>query len=246
METPALSALSLQNVLRRQLDVVANNLANANTPGYKFQQLLAMEKEVEADGSHVQGYRPLHMVLDYGTFRDFSDGTLQATGNDLDIALVGRGFLKIGDPENPRYTRAGNLHLNTDRELVTLRGDRVLDDGDRPIQLGIDDTRITVSENGTISSENGVLARLNLVDFDNLQQLRAIGEGLYEAPPEMEERQAADIRVEQGMIEGSNVSAITEISQMIEIQRRYESAGRLISSQNEKSVDAIKILGQPA
>ena len=131
METPTYIALSRQMVLRDQMDVVANNLANANTSGFKAEMMLMSEVELPADPTTELSY-----VQDFATARDFSPGTLRPTGNDLDLAIQGDGFFAVQTPDGVRYTRVGRFQLDQDGILVTSHGYPVLASGGMPARGG--------------------------------------------------------------------------------------------------------------
>jgi flagellar basal-body rod protein FlgF len=124
METPTYIALSRQMVLRDQMEVVANNLANANTSGFKAEMMLMSEVEIPAEKGTALSY-----VQDFATARDFSPGTLRPTGNDLDLAIQGDGFFAVQTPEGVRYTRVGRFQVDQDGMLVTSHGYPVLASG---------------------------------------------------------------------------------------------------------------------
>lgn len=232
MENSIVVALTRQDTLRRQLDVVANNLANMNTTAFKGERLLFVEHLVPTpSGGHRIG-DTLSLVRDLATTRDFAMGELQETGGDLDIAIAGEGYLSIGTPEGPRYTRNGQLQLNENGELVTPHGLPVLAQGAR-VQLGLDDTQITIARDGTISSESRDLGRLDVVRFAEPQRLSAIGGGLMSAGDEQPEAVVSPV-VLQGMLEGSNVEPISEIERLIEVQRAYDQARQLGEREDDR------------
>ncbi|MBL9034438.1 MAG: flagellar hook-basal body complex protein, partial [Rhodospirillaceae bacterium] len=117
METPIYIALSRQMVLRNQMDVVANNIANASTPGFKAEMMLLTEVELPAERGTELSY-----VQDFATARDFSAGPLRATGNDLDLAIQGDGFFSVQTPDGVRYTRVGRFQLDANGTLITSQG----------------------------------------------------------------------------------------------------------------------------
>ena len=168
METPTYIALSRQMVLRDQMDVVANNLANANTSGFKAEMMLMSEVEIPAEEGTALSY-----VQDFATARDFSPGTQRPTGNDLDLAIQGDGFFAVQTPEGVRYTRVGRFQLDDEGTLVTSHGYPVLAGGSS-VTLNPDDGVVHVGEDGTISTDlarNGqllqVAGKLDVVDFAN-------------------------------------------------------------------------------
>src|SRR5690606_16466800 len=131
MENAQLISLSRQMALQRQMDVVANNLANINTTGFKGEQLLFQQylMPVARDRDFNYPDQPLHYVEDWATIHDMSNGAITLTGNPLDVALNGEGFLTVSTPAGDRYTRAGSLQIDNAGILVDIEGNPVLADG---------------------------------------------------------------------------------------------------------------------
>lgn len=231
MENTLYVALSKQMVLRRNMDVIANNVANASTPGFKGEHMMFVEHLANAGKR-----QKLSFVQDIGIARDFSAGNISRTGNSLDLAIRGRGWFVIETPQGERYTRNGRFSMDQDGQLVTGHGHPVLDRGGRKIVFGPADSRIEVSGNGSIKTESGEW-QLRLVEFDNEQALRKVSGGLFRAS--VEPREAEDARVAQGMIEGSNVEPIIEVTQMIHTLREYQAAQKLIETEHERQRRAI-------
>lgn len=244
MENTNYIGLSLQTALRRELDVVANNIANMSTVGFKSEQVLFHEilnKKITPEA----GREKFSMVNDYGSYRDIRQGSVEYTGNPLDIALSGDGYLAIeAAPDGtPRYSRAGNLQLNDQRQIVDKNGLIVLSESDQPITIPPDEVEINIDSKGGIATENGAVGNLKLVRFDRPQFLEAQQGGLYtagEEPP----LPAADIQVQQGSLEKSNVEPIVEMTRMIELQRAYERVSRMLNDEDQRQTDAITRLGR--
>jgi len=248
VENASLIALSRQLVLRRQLDIAANNIANADTTGFKVEQLIVETEEARlARNLGVSG--PGQFVLDQGVGRDFSQGAIRETGRPLDVAIEGDGaFFRIGDPDGgpERYTRDGAFTTDGEGLLITRSGLPVLDQGGAEIVLDPAQGQVSIADDGTISQNGQQVGRLGVVRFDLLSVLSKDGDGLYrntsnEAPPD-----APDVLVRQGMLEGSNVDTLVEITNLIEIQRAYESTARLIENANDLSRRAVERLGRAA
>jgi flagellar basal-body rod protein FlgF len=252
MDNGLLVSLSRQAVLERQLDVVANNIANLNTFGFKasssvFQEYLtsdARENEFAVPDA------PVRFVYDRESFRNFDQGPIERTGNPLDIALDGNGFLAVQAAGGERYTRNGALHINTAGELVTADGDRIAGDNgpiviqptDRNISISADG-RVTVIEgaNTTVESLRG---KLRLVTFAQPQQLQAEGATLFSAPAGLAPQASNDVRVIQGAVEGSNVNGVLEMTRMIEVNRAYTMINAMMKSRDDQHKDAIDKLAQ--
>ena len=232
MENTLMIALSHQAAVRRRMDVIANNIANMNTTGFKGEQPLFAEYVVRNRGGDTILGDTLSFVLDQATIRDTSEGGLEATGNALDVAIRGEGFFAVETQAGEQYTRNGRFRLSPEGELITEHGHSVLGEGGEPLVFGPTDTEITISQNAVISSKNGEIGRLRVVRFDDQQRLLMVAGGLMMAdtPPIA----VAFPEVEQGMIENSNVEAIREMTRMIEVHRSYDRAKQLIDREDER------------
>lgn len=238
MENSIYVALSRQMTLRRQLDVVSNNIANMNTTGYKEQRMQFSEL-LERPGMHEQ----LSFVQDRAVVRDLSSGPLAQTGNPLDLALTGHGYFTVDTASGPRYTRAGNFQLNDQRQIVDGGGLPVLADNGQPITVPAGTKDILVSGDGTVSTELGQVAKLNIVTFRNEQKMTEVGSGLY-VTDEQPEAAPADTKVAQGMLENSNVKPVVEMTSMINIQRQYQNNQNLLESEHQRIRTMLQRLGR--
>ena len=235
MESPLLIALSRQIALRNQMDVIAHNVANMSTPGFKAQTMLFQEY---LDQPAIR--ERLSFVQDYGTIRNLAEGPLQQTGNPLDLALQGGGYFVVDTVNGQRYTRNGTFMLDAERQIVTSGGLPVLDDNDQPITVPDDAVDIRMSANGVVSTEFGELATLKIVQFEREQFLQELGGGLYAS--EEPELPAENVQVVQGSIEGSNVQGVAEMARMIQVSRTYQSVQRLVDGEHERMRDMIRTL----
>lgn len=246
MENTLYVALSRQMALRREMEIIANNMANMSTAAYKserplFQAFLegrGADPAVDpADGGAVA------FVQDYGTARDLAPGNLTPTGNPTDLAIKGDGFFAVQTADGERYTRDGHLMVDASGRLVTRDGSPVLGQAGQPVVLPRDGEAPVIAADGTISAGNVPLGRLRLVDFDNPRLLSKEGSGLLAAPADVRPR-AGDVRVIQGMVEDSNVRPIIEMTRMIEVSRGYQTVQTLINAQQELQRAAIDKLGR--
>jgi flagellar basal-body rod protein FlgF len=245
MENPSYIALSQQMALRRQMDVIANNLANVATPSYKADRIMFKEMIAGQAPYPASGGTParLSFVRETGMLRDVSDGTMTQTGNSLDLAISGSAYFVVETPGGPRFTRQGGFRLDDDGRIVTSDGFPLLDTNDRPIAIPPGEGRIEITPQGTITTEGGEVGRIRLVSFEDEQALSKLGSGLYES--ELEPQPAgAGTEIRQGMIEGSNVKAVTEVTSMMEILRRYQAAQKMIESEHELQRRAIDKLSR--
>ncbi len=237
MENTSYVALSRQMVLRNSMDIVANNIANVNTPGFRAQNSIFAERISDPQGTDA----PLSFVSEYGQYQNTDPGPLTQTDNPLDIALTGQGFIGVQDSEGKTaYTRAGNFHLDQEGTLLTATGHTVLDDGGSPIEIPDDSTEIKIDEHGIISNQDGEIAQIMIHEFDNEQTLNPVGDSLYVTTEEGHE--AENTVVKQGYLEGSNVRAITEMTRMIDILRSYQSTQRLVQTEHDRLREAIQTL----
>jgi flagellar basal-body rod protein FlgF len=250
MENTLLVGLSRQTLLERQLDVVANNIANVNTTGYKADSSLF--EEFLTSGAHEDNFvgadRRVSYVQDRATYRDFSQGAADQTKNPLDLAIDGSGFLVVQTPAGERYTRDGGLQLNNQGQLVTVAGDPVLG-ASGPIVFQPTDHDINVAPDGTITVVQGnsmvdsVRGKLRLVNFADAQKLLKEGSNLYSAGEGAAQPDAKSV-VHQGFIEKSNVSAVSEMSRMIEVTRAYTQISTLLQQQSDLHKTAIQQLAE--
>jgi flagellar basal-body rod protein FlgF len=245
MENALLVGLSRQTALRRQLDVIANNIANLNTTGFKgdgvvFQQFLT--PDARGDGMATAD-RQVSFVTDRATWHDMRAGAAQQTGNPLDVAIDGDAFLVLQTPRGERYTRNGALKINAAGELVTSEGFRVLGDGG-PLVFQPNDTSITIGRDGAIATEDGARGRLRLVEFAEAGRLQKEGASTFVAPEGMTPRPATLATVHQGAIEKSNVQAVLEMTRMIEATRSYSNIAQLLQNQGDLRRSAIDKLAE--
>ena len=236
MENTALAVISQQIGARRQMDVIANNIANANTIGFKSERMVFSEYLQDIGNGQT-----IALVKDAAVVRDFSDGPIMATDNPLDVAIRGEGFFQVETADGIRYTRNGRLRLDGDGTLVTSNGYAVLSKDEFPILTIPGDTQITIGADGTVSSESGELGTLAVVAFDNPYSLRKLGNGLYES--DVLPSPATDATIVQGALENSNVEPIIEMTRMIALLRSFESSQTLVDQQHDLRRRAIGVLG---
>jgi flagellar basal-body rod protein FlgF len=209
------------------LELVANNLANSGTAGYRGQQ--ATFRSLLA-GPRTVAWNPLNAAAnDFGVLGgsriDLTSGNLNATGNPLDLGIAGKGFFVVQSAGGLRYTRNGGFHRAPSGQLVTAQGDAVFGE-QGPISLP--NGSVAVSADGTISVDGGVTARLRVVEFPPNTTLAAAGNALYDAPPKSAVP-ATSSSIHQGMLEDSNVSPVEGVVQLITIERSAEMMQRALT-----------------
>lgn len=240
MTNPIYVLLSKQTGLRRQVDLIANNVANLGTTGFKREGMVFAQHVERLD---VEGRR-LAQAEDRASFTDHAQGPLTQTGNALDVALEGDGFLAVEAGDGTAYTRDGRLSVNPAGELVTVTGHRVLDEGGAPVLIPAEAAPLTITGEGMIASVDGQqLGRLGVFALDD-DRLRRDPDGLFRAEGEAEPRPAETTRVVQGFIEGSNVGPVRELVDLIEAQRAYERGQDMIASEDERVRRAVETLGR--
>lgn len=243
MENASYVALSRQMTLRRELDIAANNLANVDTAGFKVEQLLVSTEVGERARNHgIDG--GTRFVLDNGVGRDFGQGAVSQTGNTFDFAIEGRGFFAVGGPEGERYTRDGRFSVDATGRLITQGGLPVLGEGGSEIIMDPAKGPPSVSVDGVISQGPERVGRLQAVEFSALSVLSKDGDGFYVNTSNETPAPSTAGRIRQGMVEGSNVQPIIEITNLIEITRSYERMAKMIDQANDLTKRSVERLGR--
>jgi len=245
MENALYVGLSQQMVLKREMDIVANNIANADTNGFKFESL--MKKEAPSAPAFTEGGpRPIKFVAADGVTRDFSEGGLRRTDAPLDLAIEGQGFFKVTTKAGDRYTRDGHFRTDDTGRLTTQKGDPVADEGGG--EITIDPTKpgeISISPDGVVSQGTERIAKLGVFAFPSLSALEKTGDNLYQnASNQQATAVGTDVKVRQGMLESSNVSPIVQITRMIEVNRAYEQVTQMMSAEADLSRNSVARLGR--
>lgn len=238
METTSYIALSRQMVLRREMDIVANNIANANTPAYKGERMVFREYLAQANRGE-----KLSFVQDIGLARDFREGPMTKTDNPFDLAINGEGYFIIDTPLGERYTRHGRFQIDANGQLVTGQGYPVRGEAG-PINVPFDQGEINIASDGTLSTADGTFANLAIVTFEDQQALKRAANNLYIADEE-EPAPVEQPHVVQGMLEDSNVEPVLELTRMMTVMREYQSVGKFIQQEHDRQKKAIERLGRP-
>jgi len=228
MDNSGYIALTRQSGLMKEMQLVANNIANSATTGYRRETTVFSEfvKSIPAVGKSISMTDPNARVT------DTAQGIVTQTGGAFDVALEGEGFFMIETADGPRLTRAGSFSRNENSELVNYEGQRVLDAGGAPIFVPPDASQITIAEDGTIANGPAVLAQIGVYTVADPSNLTREGNVLFNFE---EQPVPADTpRVLQGFLEGSNVNPIHEITRMIEVQRAYELSQNFLESEDER------------
>lgn len=233
MERAGYIALTRQGGLFREMRVIANNIANAATTGYRQEGVIFSEHVKRAGGD-----ASLSMANANVRHTSMIQGALAQTGGRLDLAIEGDGFFLIETPAGERLTRAGNFSLSVDGDLVTNDGFRVLDAGGAPVFIPPDAADPAIAADGTISIDDQPVARIGLVQPVDRNGLAREDGVMFRS--EAGTAPAPDGRVLQGFLEGANVDPVSEIARMIEVQRAYEMGQSFLDAENERTRAALK------
>lgn len=236
MNNTSYVALSKQSGLAKELTSIANNIANADTAGFRREGILFSE--------YVRMLDPQDQSISQanvgGHFFDATPGALIETGAPLDVAIDGDGYFLVETPNGERLTRAGAFMLDSEGQMITADGNYVLGEGGSPIAIPPEAGNITIAPDGTIAADGAPVGKLGLVTADPTTLARE-GNNLLRATEEYQVLENAKMR--QGFVEGSNVNPVIEISRLIEVQRAYELGQQLLKDEDErisKTVDAMR------
>lgn len=240
------TGLSRQMSLAEKMDTIANNVANMSTPGYRAQNMIFKEYITRPGPSEGREDPPgpLSMVMDYGQYQDTGSGPLQRTGNPLDLAVQGDGWFGVQTASGLRYTRAGNFTLNSNGDLITTTGDKVASAGGGTLTIPQGAKEISIARDGTISTESGSVGNLMVMSFPNDQAMIREGNGYYTTTQQGTPATAAGSQVMQGMLEGSNVKPILEMTRMIEVSRAYQATQRMMEDEHDRQRAMIQRMTQ--
>lgn len=233
-----LEALEGAIINERKFDLVANEMANASTPGFKRQRITFEEyllPQQDLTRRNAKGER---------IWTDFSQGPIRQTGNPFDFAIDGDGFFVVETPQGIRYTRAGNFTLDAERRIVTQEGYPVLGDG---APIIVDDTTgegVWLSEDGRFFVDGTQQGRIDVVSFENPQGLRREGQNLYSETDASGAAEQTDSRVLQGAIEGANVNVVEAMVHLIDLFRSYEVQQKALQAADEMDEKAAGTLGR--
>ncbi|KAB1073881.1 flagellar basal-body rod protein FlgF [Methylobacterium planeticum] len=246
MQNALYVGVSSQVALQRELDVIANNMANVSTTGFKgrnsrFQEYLA---PVASADTFQTNDRRISYVIDQGTNLDLAQGAIEQTGNPLHVAVRGEAFLTVQTPQGPRYTRNGAFELDNQGNLVTSDGYAVQGEAGA-ITLGPQETGVAIGPDGTVSTNLGVRGRIRLVSFANPHQLKNEGANLYSAAGQPQPAGIAG-RLESGALERSNVRPVVEMTRLMDVNRSYTMVSSMISRLDEMRGTAIRRLADVA
>jgi flagellar basal-body rod protein FlgF len=223
---------------QRAMDVTANNIANANTPGYRTERVQFSDWIDNQSGSaQPPGARGVSYTQDRATYREAQPGSLTHTGNPYDLALGSDGYFTVNTKNGPRLTRDGRFGPMPDGTLADSNGNAVLDVSGKPIQIAATDTTVTIAGDGSVSTENGQVGKIGIVQPLDPMKLRA--EGATNFIADAPTAPVASPNIVQGAIEESNVQPVMEITRMMSDVRQFQFVTQLIQAEGERQQNTI-------
>ena len=235
MDNAAYTTLTRQSGLLHEMQVVANNIANAATTGFRQEGVIFSEYVMSVnDGPS------LSMGQANVRNTSYAQGILSQTGGTFDLAIEGDAFFLIETPQGERLSRSGAFSPNAEGDLVTMSGYRVLDAGGAPVFVPADAGKVSISGDGTLSAGGSLIGQIGLVSSNEpAEMLREDGVMFWADAGYVPSENASIL---QGFVEGSNVEAITQLARMIEIQRAYEMGQSFLESEDQRVRQAIESL----
>ncbi len=232
MDTASYTTLSRQTGLMREMRVVANNIANSATTGYRQEGLIFSEYVASSPGSE-------SISMSRANIRNTSQqqGALTQTGGTFDLAIEGDSYFMVETPQGERLTRSGAFSTNAAGDLVTADGLPVLDAGRAPVFVPSDAKSIKFGQDGTLSADGRALGQIGLFKPSEGSPIIREDGVMFRVDGEIED--SLDGRVHQGFLESSNVNSIDQIARMIEIQRAYELGQSFLENEDRRVREAI-------
>jgi flagellar basal-body rod protein FlgF len=241
MQSGLYVSLSGQAALLKRLDTISQNIANANTAGYRAEEISFSTLLSRA------GSTPVAFAVEGDSYISLKPAEISRSGDPLDIAVRGDGFFAIKTPAGVAYTRDGRLHMDANGSLLTVNNYPILDAGGSAILLDPNAGAPTIAADGMISQGGRQLGAVGLYQLDPNSKLSRVDNSAIQSDrPAVAVLDFNNNGVLQGMVEGSNVNPILELTHMIAIQRNFESASNVIQGTEANFTDAIKTLGSPS
>ncbi|MEM6905688.1 MAG: flagellar hook-basal body complex protein, partial [Pseudomonadota bacterium] len=239
MDNPGIVTLTRQSALLREMQMVANNIANASTAGYRREGVVFAEivERLAVEGG------ALALTDARVRLTDFGQGALDNTGNQLDFAIEGEGFFQVETDEGTALTRAGNFAISPAGELVTADGRRVLDLAGAAIFVPAEG-RLQAATDGTLSVNGQAVGQLGVVTVEDPSTLTRRDGTLFETEEALVPSE--DAVLFQGFVEQANVDPIKEVTRLIEVQRAYEMGQTFLADEHERQRQVIQVIGQQA
>jgi flagellar basal-body rod protein FlgF len=237
MDNASYIGISRQEGLLRELSAIANNIANINTNGFRREGVMfaAFMNNLES------GSEGISIATANSRFIDLDPGEIRHSGNPLDLAIESDGFFLVETQSGQRLTREGAFTLNAANQLITPNGARVLDESGSAIAIPPDSKDINIAGDGAIYVDGNATGKIGVYTANPASLVRE-GDNLLSTEDEI--LPVEEPRVRQYAIEGSNVSPVTELARMIEVQRAYEQSKMLSEDENDRIEQTIKMLGE--
>jgi flagellar basal-body rod protein FlgF len=248
MDNTTYIALSRQQGLWNQLEVVANNLANVNTTGFKASDTLFSQYLVKSRSVDRTFKDSIAFTHDFGLVRNLAQGAFNYTGNNFDLALQSSGYFVVQNANAPGtdyYTRAGSFTVNSEGQLATQSGMLVMGSDGQPITIPANAGQVTVQGDGSIKAQDQrAIGKLRVVTFDNERNLQAEDGTMFSANGQ-DPVDADQPNVAQGVLEDSNVNAISEMTRLINVNRAYADVAKLIDEEYQRKQQAAETFTKP-
>jgi flagellar basal-body rod protein FlgF len=237
MDLSGYVALTRQSGLLKEMQAVANNIANLSTTGFRREGVIFAEmvEALPTEGGSVA------MTAARGRYTEEAQGALVETGGRLDIAIEGEGYFRVETAQGERLTRAGAFTRGPDGEVVNMDGARLLDEGGGAILIPFEARTIGIAADGTLSVDGEPVARIGLVTVEDQTQLFREGGVLFRAEGDV--IPVEEGRMVQGFLEQSNVNPVAEMARMILVQRAYEYGQKLMDGEDERIRQVVRVLG---
>jgi flagellar basal-body rod protein FlgF len=240
MDLAGYVALTRQAGLNKEMQTLANNIANISTTGYQREGVVFAEmvQALPVEGGSVA------MTDARGRFTDLVQGALAPTGGALDFAIEGEGYFTVMTPAGERLTRAGAFTRDADGQIVNMDGHQLLDEGGGPVLIPFEVSTISLSTDGTLSGDGLPIAQLGLKMPTDPTTVFREGGTLFRADGETVPVEPGRSNIVQGFVEQSNVNAVSEMTHLIEVQRAYERGQKLLDQEDERIKQVVQTLGQ--
>ena len=220
------------------MDITANNIANANTPGFRTERVQFSDWiDQQPNTVRIPGSQGVTYTQDRATYREAQPGSITHTGNPFDLALSGNGFFTVSTKAGPRLTRDGRFGPMPDGTLADSNGNPVLDVNGKPIQISATDTRVTISGDGSVSTENGQAGRIGVVQPTDPMKLRA--EGATNFVSDGPTTPVSSPGIVQGGVEESNVQPVMEVTRMMNNLREFQFVTQLVQAEGDRQQNMI-------
>jgi flagellar basal-body rod protein FlgF len=223
---------------QRAMDVTANNIANANTPGYRTERVQFSDWiDNQTGATSAPGVKSISYTQDRATYRESQAGPITHTGNPFDLALTGDGYFTVNTRSGPRLTRDGRFGPMPDGRLADSSGNAVLDTNGKPIQIPPTDTQVTIAGDGSVFTENGPVGKIGVVQPADPMKMRA--EGATNFVSDAATSPVTSARIEQGAIEESNVQPVLEVTRMMDNERQFQFVTQLVQAEGDRQQSTI-------